>query len=132
MVKKVDKRLYKNYLKKAEEMLEVAEYAANRSKNNAAVTAAIHCAISAIDSLAVFYFGNRHTGRHEDALVLIRKALNEVEFREITKQFNSLIELKNEAEYQPDLMEKEQADDAVKRASRILSKVREKLMRSAL
>lgn len=111
-------------------MLEVAEYAANRSKNNAAVTAAIHCAINAMDSLAVFYFGIRHTGRHEDALDVIRKALSEIEFREIAKQFNSLIELKNEAEYQPDLMEKEQADAAVKRASRILSKVQEKLTRS--
>jgi len=123
----VDKRLYKNYLRKAEEMLHVAEYAANKSKNNAAVTAAIHCAINAIDSLTVFYFGKRHTGRHEDALDIIKGTLSAIELREIAKQFNGLIELKNEAEYQPDLMEKRQADDAVKRASRILSKVREKL-----
>ena len=128
MVRVVDKKLYKNYLKKAEEMLDVAEYAANKSKNNAAVTAAIHCAINAIDSLAVFYFGKRHSRRHEDALDVIKGALIEIEFREIAKQFNGLIELKNEAEYQPDLMERQQAKDAVKRASRILSKVQEKLV----
>lgn len=109
-------------------MPEVAEYAANKSKSNAAVSAAIHCAINAIDSLAVYYFGNRHTGRHEDALDSIRGALSEIEFREIAKQFNRLIELKNEVEYQPDLMEKQEANDAVKMASRILSKVREKLV----
>lgn len=128
MVKAVDKRLYKNYLKKAEEMLDVAEYAASKSKNNAAVTAAIHCAISAIDSLAVFYFGKRHTGRHEDALDSIKVGLSENEFREIMKQFSGLIELKNEAEYQPDLMERQQANDAIKRASRILAKIKEKLV----
>lgn len=128
MVRAVEKKLYKNYLKKAEEMLDIAEYAANKSKNNAAVTAAIHCAINAIDSLAVFYFGKRHSGKHEDALDVIKGALSEIEFRELVKQFSGLIELKNEAEYQPDLMERQQANDAIKRASRILSKVQEKLV----
>jgi len=33
LVRAVEKKLYKNYLKKAEEMLDVAEYAANKSKN---------------------------------------------------------------------------------------------------
>ena len=128
MVRAVEKKLYRNYLKKAEEMLDVAEYAANKSKNNAAVTAAIHCAINAIDSLAVFYFGKRHSGKHEDALDVIKGALSEIEFRDLVKQFSGLIELKNEAEYQPDLMERQQANDAIKRASRILSKVQEKLV----
>jgi len=128
LVRAVEKKLYRNYLKKAEEMLDVAEYAANKSKNNAAVTAAIHCAINAIDSLAVFYFGKRHSGKHEDALDVIKGALSEIEFRDLVKQFSGLIELKNEAEYQPDLMERQQANDAIKRASRILSKVQEKLV----
>jgi hypothetical protein len=60
MVKSVDRRLYKNYLRKAEEMLDVAEYALGASKFNAAVTASVHCAINAMDALAVFYFGRRH------------------------------------------------------------------------
>ena len=37
MTKPVDKRLYRNYLQKAEEMLGIAQYAADESKNNAAV-----------------------------------------------------------------------------------------------
>jgi len=68
---------YRNYMKKAEEMPDVAVYAANESKNNAAVTAAIHCAINAIDSLAVFYFGKRHSGRHEDAIDIVKGAVSE-------------------------------------------------------
>ena len=127
MVRPVGKRLYKNYLRKSEEMLDVARYAANTSKNNAAVASSVHCAINAIDALAVFYFGKRHSGGHAEALDAIRGAFGENEFRDIAKQFSGLIGLKNEAEYQPDLMTGSQASDAVRRASRILSKVRQKL-----
>ena len=42
-------------------MLDVAEYAAKQSENNAAVTASVHCAINAIDAVAVFYLGKRHS-----------------------------------------------------------------------
>ncbi len=127
MVKTVDKKQYKNYLQKAEEMLDVAQYATNASKNNAAVTASIHCAINAMDALAVFYFGKRHSGVHEQALDSVKGAMPEGEFKEVAKQFGALIELKNQAEYQPDLMGERQATDAVRRASRILSKVKQKL-----
>jgi HEPN domain-containing protein len=125
--KPVDKKLYRNYLQKAEEMLDIAQYAASRSKNNAAVATSVHCAINAIDALGVFYLGRRHSGGHEEALNTVRGALSEAELKEVTKQFSSLIALKNEAEYQPDLMKEAQAQDAVTRASRILSKVRKKL-----
>lgn len=102
MVNPVDKKLYKNYLQKAEEMLDVAQYALTESKNNAAVMASIHCSIGAMDALAVFYFGKRHSGIHEQALDSVRGALSEREFKEVAKQFGGLIELKNQAEYQPD------------------------------
>jgi HEPN domain-containing protein len=127
MVKPVDKKLYKNYLQKAEEMLDMAQYALSESKNNAAVMASVHCSISAMDALAVFYFGKRHSGIHEQALDSVRGALSETEFKEVAKQFGGLIELKNHAEYQPDLMGERQAADAVSRASRILSRVKQKL-----
>jgi hypothetical protein len=127
MSKPVSKNLYRNYLQKAVEMLDVAEYAANQSKNNAAVTASVHCAINAIDSLAVFYLGRRHAGGHEGAVDSVKGVLGQAEFRDMAKQFGGLIALKNEAEYQPDLMKDSQARDAVARASRILSKVKRKL-----
>jgi len=127
VAKSVDKRLYKNYLQKAQEMLDVAAHAANTAKNNASVATSVHSAINAIDALAVFYFGKRHSGGHEEALDSIRGAMSQSEFRDIAKQFSGLISLKNEAEYQPDLMKEQQAADAVRRASRILLKVRQKL-----
>lgn len=125
--KPVDKKLYKNYIQKAEEMLDVAQYAASRSKNNAAVAASVHCAINALDALGVFYLGRRHSGGHEEALNMVRGALGEAELKDVAKQFSGLIALKNEAEYQPYLMKDAQARDAVTRASRILSRVVKKL-----
>ena len=127
MGKPVDKRLYKNYLQKAEEMLEVAKHAANTSKNNAAVASSIHCAINALDALAVFYFGERHSGIHESALSTIKGALSESEFDDMSKQFGGLMALKNQAEYEPDLMGTRDASDVIKRASRIISRVKQKL-----
>ncbi len=127
MSKPVNKSLYRNYLQKAEEMLDVAEYAVKQSKNNAAVTASVHCAINAIDALSVFYLGKRHSGGHEGAVDAVKGAVDPSEFKELSKQFGGLIALKNEAEYQPDLMNHTQARDAVIKAGRILSKVRQKL-----
>ena len=127
MSKPVNKSLYRNYLQKAEEMLDVAEYAAKQSKNNAAVTASVHCAINAIDALSVFYLGKRHSGGHEGAVDAVKEAVDPSEFKDMSKQFGGLIALKNEAEYQPDLMRPSQARDAVTKAGRILSKVKQKL-----
>ena len=80
-----------------------------------------------MDALSVFYFGKRHSGIHDQALDSVKGALSETEFKEVAKQFGGIIELKNQAEYQPDLMGQRQAADAVSRASRILSRVKQKL-----
>ena len=121
MSKPVNKSLYGNYLQKAEEILDVAEYAAKQSKNNAAVTASVHCAINAIDALSVFYLGKRHSGGHEGAVDTVKGAVDPSEFKDMSRQFGGPIALKNEAEYQPDLMKAAQARDAVTKAGRILS-----------
>ena len=57
----------------------------------------------------------------------IKGAISESELEDVAKQFGGLMALKNRAEYQPDLMEAKEARDAIKRASRIFSKVTEKL-----
>ncbi|MGA2874352.1 MAG: hypothetical protein ABSE82_02325 [Nitrososphaerales archaeon] len=96
MSKPVDKKLYKNYLLKAEEMLAVATHATETSKNNAAVTSSIHCAINAVDALAVFYFGKRLSGSHEESLNAIKGAMSKNELENVAKQFGGLMELKNQ------------------------------------
>jgi hypothetical protein len=108
-------------------MLDEARHASSASRNNAAVVASIHSAINSIDALSVFYFGRRHKGSHEASLDGIKSAFDSKEFAEMSRQFSGLMALKNEAEYQPNLMQLDDAADAVKRASRILAKIRSKL-----
>ena len=57
MSKPVNRDLYRNYLQKAEEMLDVAKYASSHSKYNAVVKASVHWAINAIDAFAVIMAG---------------------------------------------------------------------------
>ena len=55
----MDKSRAKDYMEKAVELLAAATLAADNSMNNAAVIDSIHCAINALDAVAVFYFGKR-------------------------------------------------------------------------
>ena len=127
MAKSLDNSLYKNYMLKSEEMLAVARHAAETFKNNVAVVTSIHCAIDAFDALTIFYSGRRNSGNHEESLSAIKGAMSESEIEDVAKQFGGLMELKNRAEYQPDLMGARDASEAVKRASRIILKVKLKL-----
>lgn len=122
----MDRSLFKNYLTKSEDSLEIATLALARSKHTAAVSNAVHCAIDAVDALATSKFGRRHTGAHEGAMRFVQGALSNDEFKELSKQYAMLMKLKNEAEYQPDLMTPKQARDSVERAGRILSMIKEK------
>lgn len=47
MSKPIEKSLYKNYLRKSEEMLDIAKVALETSRNDAATTASVHSAINA-------------------------------------------------------------------------------------
>jgi uncharacterized protein (UPF0332 family) len=53
--------------------------------------------------------------------------LTNEEFEYVEKQFSGLIGRKNESEYQPTLMNERDAEDAIKRAERILDKIKAKL-----
>ena len=49
------------------------------------------------------------------------------EYQDVQRQFTSLISLKNASEYQPDLMDPADAQNAIKWAERIIGKVKAKL-----
>ena len=116
-----------NYLTKSEEFLEMAKLAAQNAKYNSAVTGAVHSAISALDALTTSYKGRRASDDHTQALSLVKGIFSPQEYREIKRQFTSLIDKKNAAEYQPDLMEPNDAQDSVKWAERIVSRVKKRL-----
>ena len=126
----VEKALYKNYLTKSKECLESATDSISRQNWNSAVISAIHCAISAVDSLTVFFRGERHAGeRHEDVIRLLQ-SLDEIEKEPMNKkirQLQRLLQIKNSAEYEEKLMTQQDAEVSKKDAERILSWVKERL-----
>jgi len=126
MSRKVDQKLYVNYLTKAEQSLHVAELALNAKAFDAAVGNAIHSAINAVDSLTVFSLGKRAASDHGNVLSLLRSILGK-DYNDIEKQFGALIELKNSVEYQPYFANEKDANLSTRRARRILEKAKTKL-----
>jgi len=126
MSRKVDQKLYANYLTKAEQSLRIAEMALNTKAFDAAVGNAIHSAINALDSLTVFSLGKRAATDHSNVLSLLKPILGK-DYSDIEKQFGALIELKNSVEYQPYFVSEKDAHLSISRARRILEKVKTKL-----
>jgi len=130
MSRKVDQKLYVNYLVKAEQSLRVAEMALDTKAFDAAVGNAIHSAINALDSLTVFSLGKRAAGEHSNVLSLLKQIFVK-DYHDIEKQFGALMELKNSVEYQPYFVSEKDAKLSISRARRILEKVKTKLPKNS-
>jgi HEPN domain-containing protein len=125
-VRHVDKSLFRNYLKKAEECLETANQCLKEVRWNAAVINAVHCGISACDAITVFMLGVRHAGeRHEDAISLFQTlSLPRETVRSKSRQLSRLLAIKNAAEYEERLMSEIDAKEAVRDAERFFAWVK--------
>lgn len=126
-MKAIDPSKAKGYITKAEKSLEMAKIAREKGAYDNAVMSAIHSAINALDALTTSYLGKRSSGQHDDVLSLIKGIFPSQEYGEISNQFISLLSLKNESEYQPNLLKDGDAQNSIKWAERILSKVQAKL-----
>jgi hypothetical protein len=125
----VDRHLYENYLKKADEYHKAMNMCHENWLWNACAVNAIHCAISSTDALTVFYLGFRHAGdRHQDVLQLLQKLdIDKKELRSKSRQLSSLLTIKNAAEYEERLMDDNDAENARKACDRFYSWVKETL-----
>ncbi len=125
----VNKYLYSNYLKKAEECFQSAKEACAAGRWNSAVISCIHSAISASDALLVFFKEMRSTGEsHEDVIAMLRTLeFDKDEINSKTRQLHRLLQIKNKAEYEEKLMSQHDAEDALRDAERFLGWVKEKL-----
>ena len=126
-VRHVDKSVFKNYLRKAEECFEAASECLRNGRLNAAVINAVHCGISACDALTVFMLGVRHAGdRHEDAISLFQTVgLPRDVLLVKSRQLSRLLGIKNTAEYEERLMDENDAKEAVRDAEHFLGWVKE-------
>lgn len=126
-MKVIDPSKAKGYMTKAERSLEMAKIAFEKGAYDNAVMSAIHNAINSLDALTTSHLRKRSSGQHTEVLSLIKGIFQSQEYAEISNQFTSLLSLKNASEYQPNLMKEEDANNSIKWAERILSKVRAKI-----
>ncbi|MEX0765017.1 MAG: HEPN domain-containing protein [Nitrosopumilaceae archaeon] len=127
MARSVDRKKSAGYMTKAENSLRIAKIAIKEGAYDAAVMNAVHGTINSLDALTTFFVGKRASGLHTEVLSLIKGILAPREDEEIQKQFNTLLGMKNESEYQPDLMSLKDAESAIKLAERIFDKVKAKM-----
>ena len=127
MARSIDPSKAPNYIIKAEELLNTANDSLKSNRYNSAVTNAIHSSINALDALTTKFKGERGSDDHTEVFSLVKGILSPPEYEEIRKQFVSLIDKKNASEYQPDLMDEDDANKAIKWAERILAKVKAKI-----
>lgn len=79
--------------------------------------------------MTVKFKGTRGSDDHTEVLDIVKGILLPQQYDDIRKQFTFLINKKNVSEYQPNLMTERDANDAIKWAGRILSKVNSKVNR---
>jgi hypothetical protein len=127
--KAVNRATYSNFLKKAEELHESMISAYGERHWNSCVITAIHCSISAIDALTVNMIGVKSAGdRHGDVVMLLPElGLDPSEMNAKRSQILGLLDVKNIAEYNDQLMSEADADKAMKYCDRIFAWVKEKL-----
>ena len=125
----VEKSLYINYLKRAEECLHAAKNSFSIQEWNAATINAIHSCISACDAFCIYFLGMRHAGEsHNDAVTIFRTI--KVDNQEINTNANRvlrILRIKNMAEYEERLVHRPEAEKVLKDCERFLEYVRIKL-----
>ncbi len=127
--RKVKKGNYLNYVRKSDEFYRSAEDATRRGDWSAAVSNAVHSAISAVDALTVFYAGERSTAQSRDETVKLLSTLkmDRVELDRSIKRLSSLLEVKNLAEYEDRLPAQKDAGAAMRNVERLRRWVLSKL-----
>ena len=116
----------KNYMIKAENSLRMAKIALEQGAYDNAVMSSVHAAINSLDALTTLYLGKRSSGSHSDVVTMIRGIFTGKEHTDISRQFTSLMSLKNASEYQPELMSRD-AQMSVLHAERVVAKVKERV-----
>lgn len=127
MTRSLDRNKAAGYITKAENSLRISKIAIKEGAYDAAVMNAVHSAINSLDALTTCFVGKRASGVHTEVLSIIKGILTQREYQETQKQFNTLLGMKNESEYQPDLMNPKGAESAIKLAERIFEKVKTKI-----
>ena len=125
----VEKSLYANYLKRAEECFHAAKTSFEAQEWNSATISAIHAVIAASDAMCIYFLGKRNASEsHNEAAALFKtiKADDE-EINTNTNRIAKILGIKNMAEYEERLMFRSEAEKALRDCERFLEYVKSKL-----
>ena len=124
----VQKSLYKNYLKRAEECLHAAKHSFNNAEWNAATISAIHCSIAACDAICVYFLGKRYAGENHNETVTLFKTIKQSETININaNRIIRILRIKNMAEYEERLVYKSETESVLKDCERFFEFVESEL-----
>jgi HEPN domain-containing protein len=115
-IKTVSREKYLIFKGKSDEFYSSMNDAFEREHYNACVSNAVHCAISAVDALAVRKIGQKSSEQsHGNSIMLLKevKTSDEKEKSRICDKIYRLTELKSPSEYQDRCMSKSDATLAV-------------------
>lgn len=125
----VQKSLYANFLKRAEECAHAAQNSFANQEWNAAAINAIHSCIAACDTMCVYFLGKRHAGENHNEVVNLFMTIKD-ENEEIKTNANRILRIlriKNMAEYEERLVYKPEAEKVLKDCERLLEFVKKEL-----
>ncbi len=125
----VEKSLYTNYLKRAEECFHAAKNSFVAQEWNSATISAIHAVIAASDAICVYFLGKRNASEnHNEAAALFKtiKADDE-EINTNANRIARVLNIKSMAEYEERLVFRVEAEKVLKDCERLLDYVKEKL-----
>jgi len=128
----VERTAARSYLDKADEFLAAAKMALDSGKRDAVMLNAIHAAIAAADSVTVALLGVRSTDPdHLRAADLLEEVGGGgTEMKGHARQLRQLLSKKNVTEYESRRATTKEADEAIRRAQRLVEWARE-VVRSA-
>jgi len=125
----VEKALYANYLKRAEECYHGARNSFAGQEWNAATISAIHAVIAASDAMCIYFLGKRNASEsHNEAAVLFKTIKTDDEGIDTNaNRIARVLSIKSMAEYEERLVHRTEAEKALKDCERFLEYVKAKL-----
>jgi len=125
----VEKSLYTNYLKRADECCHAAKNSFEAQEYNAATISAIHACIAASDAMCIYYLGKRNASEnHNEAVALFKTIKSDDEsINTNANRLSRTLSIKNMAEYEDRLVFRTEAEKALKDCGRFLEYAKTKL-----
>ncbi|MEE9615208.1 MAG: HEPN domain-containing protein [Thermodesulfobacteriota bacterium] len=126
--RKVEKGVYRGYLKKADDFYRGMKVAFEGSNWNSVGLEAVHCVISANDALLAYYGGVRSVSRdHKDAARFLLDTIDTEEAGKKAKHLRAVIAKKNLVEYENRSFIQSEAEEIYRHTERFYLWVRSML-----